>query len=315
VAALAKAKANKKPLADFLLARSRDWLDNDIERLRNEDFPGHLDIIRENIAAKRKGVPAALLQVYDEIARAIDTLEPFKLAAELQELSHRVHAAVGEAVKEYGGPSSQTRWNNCPRAFVNFVYPEPGPTRCSFSKGPPDRINIHIGSDLLAKSEFQKGALRTFFNLHFFFFHEYLSHSFAIWQEANFVEGYLVWAERELHFRVTGDKVRKHIIDQTFAARPESEFQTAEAVASWFQTVTGERFLQFLLEWAALGAPQDDTLMPALFQVSELFSAAPTSLAALKEVFHSEDVGQILGGILALAQDCAGIPQFQFRLQ
>jgi len=311
-----------KSLFEFLRLRSRNWVDVHIEQFEDKDYQKHLEVIRASILAEKAGSPEpdGLFAVYDKIAKKLSGMEPLSLAEKLKCMCDETRELVTQALERFGGPRAVAGWQSCYPASLVFRHGERGPTYCSFKRGSADVITIHIGNHLGSDNDRKKGALRTYYNMHFYFFHEYLSHSFSYWQETEFVEGYLVWAAKKMHFYVNRDIVRRRFIEDTF---DDDQARRTEAVADWFQATTDDRFLKFLLEWAADDGYQEDTrawvphaeTLWALDCISQMCTNGKPITNDVCSAFDQTDAQATRDKLRSIAQQATGMLLHTSRLQ
>jgi len=155
--------------------------------------------------------------------------------------------------------------------------------------------------------------------MRFYFFHEYLSHSFSCWQHTDFVEGYLVWAAKEMFFRITGDKVRHAFIKDTFEVSlmgsrdmATVKLNAAKMVAEWFQSMTDGKFLAFILDWAADSSYLVDRAdIDALFYLSEMCTKGMHLLEDICTAFEEANLQATRCKLRSIARQTAGIPDYE----
>jgi hypothetical protein len=309
VAALNKGPLRRRSLFSFVVAVSKEWLDDRVEQFASLSYDQHLELIRSFIRAGDISRQSDLRVACERIARTLTCRTPAQLSTQLDELSPEAHRLVGAAISLKGGPTANARWQTRPIAPVRYVYSEKDDTRCTYRTGTPDEIWFHIGNHIKGIAN-EKGGLRTFFNLPFFFFHEYVSHSFSVWQLADFVEGYLIWAEKRLLLAVEATRLRVDFAHDTFWPSHSAGWAWTDRIAEWFQAKSNGRFLPFLLDWAAeaqANAPIHEAALEALGFISDSLALAGEH-AAVRTIFERCTVEDTLGGILDLSRSIAGIP-------
>jgi len=295
----------RSPLS-FLQRLSEEWLDRRADDFVELDYDGHLDLIRKHVSAMAEA-SSKLGTVCQQISASLRSVSPEELSLQFDALSLELHAVVGRSIAQFGGNLSRDRWNSCQVADVRYMDPEVGPTRCTFQKARRDEIRVHIGGLP------QKAGLRTFFNLRFYFFHEYISHSFSACQDALFSDGYLIWAEKKLLSAVAPDRLRIELARETFwpYAQPECSLWTHD-ICDWFESIIGSRFLKFLLDWAAQYTPETGKsgtlLLDALGRISDQVLPGQVETGRIVRIFERATPGQIRDGILDFAREISGLP-------
>lgn len=316
----------------FLSEETPNWLDRHIKRLSQTDYAGHLKVIRAELRGRKVSENnKALRELLHRVAGAIRKRSAADLAGELHKLSERAHALVGEALEQFGDGRVRERWSQCSRVPVVFVHEAGGrETRCSFEatdKG--DAIHVHVGPYRESETrDARGGALRVYFNMPFYFFHEYLSHSFSRWQERLFVEGYLVWAATEMLLQVDRDLLRhQYVMERLKVAELQSG--GVDYTAAWYERNFKGRFLKFLLAWAADGSgsgqPQDLAIqrkdLELLARLAHLTSAMKkgSEKNALYDgidlALRDSDPCGTRKQLRLLARQNIGVPQFTPRLR
>src|SRR5262249_6362077 len=214
------------------------------EDLESGDFEFYLNHMRSyllsscapNCEASNPGLAAVIRAIAQDLA----STTPDDLAAAFAVSNETIHGCVGEAVSQWGGPSAVARWNSCPLAEVAFDFATSGPIGCSFAQ---NRITFHIGE--------RKDAVRSFYILDFFLFHEYLSHAFPLWTHTLLTEGLLVEAALYLMPYVADHPVRHRFIQSAWNLRPSGTTvrrnREGEAWAEWLIRVGHPNFLRYLL--------------------------------------------------------------------
>jgi len=315
----------------FLSEETPNWLDRHIKRLSQTDYAGHLKVIRAELRGRKVSENnKALRKLLHCVAGAIRKRSAADLAGELHKLSERAHTLVGKALEHFGDDRVRARWSQCSRVPLVFVHEAGGrETRCSFEttdKG--DAIHVHVGPYRESETPTARGgALRVYFNMPFYFFHEYLSHSFSRWQERLFVEGYLVWAATEMLVRVDGDLVRHQYVMERLKVA-ELQPGGVGCTAAWYGQNFKERFLKFLLAWAAdasgSGQPQDLAIqrkdLDLLASLANLTSAMKRGSEknalynGIELALSDSDPRRARKQLRRLARQSIGVPQFTPRL-
>jgi hypothetical protein len=321
--ALAAANHHSGPtsLLDFLVEKSMAWVDLHTKALAEEDYRGHIGLIRSKIRSDISKRTPALSKILRTVARELKPIRAVRLGGLLQTDCDAVHNRVGEAIESAGSANASERWQQCKSASLRFQRGEPGPTRCSFDRGEPDVITVHIGNHVDSATNPQKGALRTYFNLSFHFFHEYFSHSYALWDDRRhlFAEGFLVWAAQEMMNQVAADKLRRLFISDTLRNRAgKPQVQWAEDAAEWFFRTVGSRFLWYLLEWAGIRyVPENESRVQTLCFLSDVVTAAESTVAAevRRSFAEGESAPDIHDRLQVIARQSLPFQPYQPRLQ
>jgi hypothetical protein len=221
---------------EFVKRRSRLWLDEHVDDLSAKNYDGHIELVRKKIASDISNSATALDQVYTAIRDEISPTQGALLAAQLEKLACEAHQKVGTAITTHGGAIAAARWKDCRPAALRITSDEPGPTRCKFNRGErttkPDAITLRIGSHLKSATHPQKGALRTYFTMDFNFSHEYVSHSFACWDDQRHIlaEGMLVWLAADMVDPTATDTLRKDFEKDTLEEREGAVGRTSRGV-------------------------------------------------------------------------------------
>lgn len=306
-----------RQLIDFMVARSREWLDQHVAQLASLDYASHIVLVRSKIESSRTLVHPALQSVYGDVASSLSQHSPGDLMRYLQDACDAAHDHAKECIHRFGGAAAIHRWESCEKAKFGLGSRR-DLTVCSFecgAAGGSDIVEMHLGNPRDAANHPLKGALRVFYCVPFFLLHEYVSHSFCVWQADLFVDGYLVWAARQMSLRVLPDHLRDRFVRDTLVGIEQREgestkLEQTEGVAEWFSGVTTpEMFLYFLLEWAATVPEGDlhDATLWALAYLPDLVSGED-DLKSLRGCLQESGFARAGAGICNLARTLGQFP-------
>jgi hypothetical protein len=298
-------------LLDFLKKRSGTWLDNHVNDLALSDYDGHTKLVKDYILTDANQAPAARGEAFKRIANAVKQMTPDELERFLLELLRSGHAATSDALREFGGAGSTSRWQVCQVAALEIDCNDRF-TRCSYRSSGDGTgvITVHIGDHKDAAVHPRKGSLRTHFCLLFQIFHEYVSHMFCRWQEPVFTEGYLLWVEQYVFGRTTDQFVRHAFVADTYNAGLVGELEDVHGIASWVHSLAvGDTFVRFLLDWAS--EPRHEAFKEELNSLRYFRMLRPKTpeVVELRNILErEEDNGRARSRLRALAGRVGGIP-------
>jgi hypothetical protein len=146
----------------------------------------------ESVAILLRATPgqAELAEVLVDIASGITDKTCDQLHQELEEINQRSYGLVGDCVRSLGGSAAKSRWESCKAAKISFAH---RPDIKSFVAR-----TIHDGSEIEIQVGDRPFTLHSYLTLEFQFYHEYLSHIFAVWdsEDGMFSEGDLAALEK-----------------------------------------------------------------------------------------------------------------------
>lgn len=300
-----------KSVFEFLSEKSRHWIDNYVGAFAGLDYSGHLEVICNHIRSDiGPGISNQLRLILCSLVGELTGQQPKALAELLQAINKDAYGLASKALEKFGNNAAKDQWRKCRLASLRFNFFQDNFTYTIFeSNGNQNTISIRIGNHVDSASNPKKGALRTFYNMPFYFFHEYISHSFCKWQNALFVEGFLLWAEKEMFEKCGLDLVVNKFIADIFPA--STAYQTAESAAKWFNAVTDGRYLQFLLCWAADdGYEIEEADLTAMINLAnKLNFRSMDDIRNIQQCFAKE-AGEIRADLRRWSRNLSGVSNF-----
>lgn len=297
-------------LFGFLLECSKKWLDIHVRTLSSFDYDRHVQLVHMQIDSERALASPRLAAACGTVRDAITVKLPEELELELQRESDGAFLLAERVITRFGGQGAWQLWATRQRAQLRILHREEL-TMCTFERGATvgtDSIVLHLGSHLEAAVDPKKAALHTYFCTRFYFFHEYVSHSFPAWQTTEFVDGYLVWAERYMFLIETRDHLRDRFVRVAFDSFERSHLAHTNSVADWFSAIApADHFLRFLVDWASL--PDDDcneAALAALHTLADRLTERDSD--GLDGLFVDGDAASIRRRICNLALQTDGFP-------
>jgi hypothetical protein len=298
------------PLFEFLQERSRRWLDDRVVDLASLSYADHISSIQAHVRADSTSAPPARAAACEKIAASLTIRTPDELNRLLQLENAQGRELAAQAITQFGGLDAREHWSSTSTvATLEYVCFEEV-TRLSFERrNDHPVITVHIGNHRDAASHPSKGALRTYFCILFYFFHEYVSHAFSIWQAKAFVDGYLLWAERQMFSRIEGRFLRHAFVADTFGSPVSVELKRVKVAAEWIHHVTpGDSFVRFLLTWATqVPTPTVANELDALRYLTAL-RPSTSQVEELRAIFEEDDHPRARARLVSLGAQVGNHP-------
>jgi hypothetical protein len=137
-------------------------------------------------------------EVLSDIASAITAKSCDQIHQELEEINQRSYGLVAECVRNLGGPPAKSRWESCQPAELRFDQRPDIKSFVARTTADRSQIVIQVGD--------RPFTLHSYLTLEYQFYHEYLSHIFAVWdsEDAMFSEGDLAALEKWTYPKLLG---------------------------------------------------------------------------------------------------------------
>lgn len=154
----------------------------------------------ESLAKRLSATPgqAEIAEVLADIASGVTAKGCEQLHQELEEINQRSYRLAADCIRTLGGPIAQLRWQSCQPAKLSFAQ------RLDMHSFVPRTIPDQ--NEIVLQVGDRPFALHSYLTLEYQFYHEYLSHIFAVWDSegAMFSEGDLAALEKWTYPRLLG---------------------------------------------------------------------------------------------------------------
>jgi len=208
----------------------------------------------------------ALRTALGEIVNQVKVFQPGELRKHIQDLHDQGIRLGKRCVSEWGGRRAKQLVDVVPNAEMRFARSDTVnamTTYCDKHRAP---ISVTL---VLGKGDrlFQN-LLKSYLSLEFYFFHEFLSHQFPLWDDpsGSFSEGYLFALEKSffqakchelvggfaLHPFLVNENIADHRAKSNEGSRDSDYYQQFEGLYAWLSGNCSDRtFAGLLLELAA----------------------------------------------------------------
>jgi hypothetical protein len=263
---------------------SSQLIDSHSHSFASLSYLEQIEIIKQQVEVEKKSQPH-FRDFYDRIAADLRGTGISEARQRIQFMDDEAFRCVAEVLTKHGGHLTSYRWAQCRPAKIHFGQSHQTVlTFKSNSATPTGTITVYIGQ--------QEEALRIYFCLSFFFFHEYFSHGFPVWDSSNKLlsDGILVAVASFLLNRDFPNVIRKHFVRKTFEVSARVRLRSVEEATEWYLETVGLPFVRCILEWAATVPPQknaNNADVDRLLQLPGLVARSRRFASVVRDAFSS----------------------------